>query len=259
MWDACAEHALSTETLAALFDNRIPAIRLEAFASGIECGAFIDGLEKVRLSYYRHLDPPVAYVGLSQGDHREAHQKDEYFRAVSSASRDLEKVYSNSFNPTERLISVLGPLLPGDLSIATEPAFGPYCHAIIRLMSTNFMLHADFAPFNAPGYEISKIDSQLTWNLFLTAPGGGGVTTIYETPWEPNAFLGGLPVSYGLPETTVLGKRSLSYRGRAGDVVIFNSRNLHRVMLGDLQTEEKRIQIGSFLGRTTNGDVVVWS
>ena len=65
-------------------------------------------------------------------------------------------------------------------------------------------------------------------------------------------------MSYGLSENHILGSQKFDYKPITGDVVIFNSRNPHEVSAGNIGDRD-RLQIGSFIGRLPNNDMVLWS
>jgi hypothetical protein len=49
------------------------------------------------------------------------------------------------------------------------------------------------------------------------------------------------------------------YQPRAGEVVIFNSRNMHIFEGGKADSRRRRLQINAFVGKLPKGQLVMWS
>ena len=164
-----------------------------------------------------------------------------------------------SWNPLKRFINLLEDISKQKASIASEDGYGDLFAGIIRKASNGIGRHVDYAPMNSPNYYIAKIDAQLAWNLFVDSPEEGGVTTIYNKPWDVEVKKEEEPPnSYDLADDHILNAETFSYKPITGDVVIFNSRNPHEVSSG-ISTENDRLQIGSFIGRLPNRDMILWS
>lgn len=254
-WTTTEEAPLTAETLQAVFNNKIPVLRIRDFCTPEECQTFLKAFEKGRVQYYKLA--PVGYIGTAQVEYRWGNQKGEYFEAAEQAWKDWHEVIDDAWDPLERLIKVLADVTGKSVGLAEEPGFGRLFAGIIRKASKGIGRHSDFAPFNAPDYSIGQIDAQLGWNLFFDVPGTGGVTHVYNRPWTVELREGeDPPMSYGLGDEVIAGAQSTSYSAMAGDVVLFNSRNPHEVTPGE---GGDRIQIGSFIGRQKDGSLVLWS
>lgn len=257
-WKELKEFDLSKENLIKLLNNEIPAIRIKGFASDEECAAFTEAMKSANIKTYGKA--AVGYIGMAQVEYRWDKTKEDYFADVKSAYTDQQFVFDNSFNPMQRLIDRLSECWGGSVGIAEEPGFGDYFAGIIRFASKGIALHADYAPFNSPGYAIENIDSQLGWNLFVEVPSGGGVTTVHNEPWTPEMKDGTPPPSYGLDRSLVEGSESFDYAPGKGDVVLFNSRNPHEISPGEAGSDKERLQIGSFIGRLADtNQLVLWA
>ena len=254
-WQTKAERPLTRDSLDAVFDNEIPVVRIKGFCTADECRAFSAAITKGRMQTYRLA--PVGYIGMAQVEYRWGHQKSEYFEAAARAWQDWHDIVDSAWDPLARLIKVLSELSGVPVEVAEEPGFGRLFAGIIRRSSQGIGRHADYAPFNAPDYRTGKIDAQLAWNLFLEVPGSAGETTLYNRPWIAEVRPGEEPpMSYGLSDEMIAGAASARYAAGAGDVVIFNSRNPHEVSPGK---GGERLQIGSFIGRQSDGSLVLWS
>jgi len=257
-WARTTEAPLTRDSLIALFQNEIPAIRIRGFASAAECSAFCKAVRAAPIRHYSVM-PPVGYIGMAQYEYRWSQPKEKYFQDVPAANELLRQVTSNSFDPLERLIHLLQPYCDQPVGVAQEPGLGPYYAGIVRIASGGIRLHADYAPFNSPDYAIGAIDAQLGWNFFAEQPSGGGETTVHNKPWTPAPSGRDIPASYDLPRDLVAGATTHVYAPTAGDVVIFNTRNPHEVAGGAAEASGNRVSIGSFIGRMPDGSLGLWS
>ncbi|WP_168787956.1 hypothetical protein [Paraburkholderia aromaticivorans] len=257
-WTRYEEHPLTRESLLALLNNEIPAIRIKGFASKEECVAFTQSAKKGNIKYY-NTEKRIGYIGMAQYEYRWDRPKADYFEAVKKANLDLAAVTASAFNPVTRLMEALRTVYPSNVDFANEPELGHYFAGIIRMASDGIDLHADFAPFNTLDYEIRHIDAQLGWNFFCEEPAAGGRTTVHNAPWTPEMKSGEIPKSYGLPRDIVAGAPTFTYVPTAGDVVIFNTRNPHEVSAGVADPGVDRVSIGSFIGRMPDRSLVLWA
>lgn len=261
-WRDAAEHPLTAESLRAVFDNEVPALRIKNFATPTECADFAAavrwGIDQEIMRYYS-VKPRVGYIGTAQVEYRWGHKRDDYFVAVKQAWDDWHKIIARTWDPLARFMQTLRDVSGHDARIAEEPGYGKLFAGIIRLASNGIGRHVDWAPINTPDYAISGIDGQLGWNLFVESPGAGGVTTVHNRPWNVEVEPGkDPPMSYGLDDGHIADSESFAYAPVTGDVVIFNSRNPHEVSAG-VPGGGDRLQIGSFVGRLPGGDMVLWS
>jgi hypothetical protein len=256
-WTSYEERELTPENLALLLDNRIPAIRIRAFATQDECASFATAAKKGRMQYYNVSDR-IGYIGLAQYQYRWNKSKEEFLADVPQARADVEEVFAASFNPVQRVMNHMRQAWSKPIEIASEGG-RPYFAGIIRSTSDKIDLHVDWAPVNSPDYAIGAIDSQLGWNFFAEELESGGHTTVHNVPWNPHVEPGVIPKSYGLERQLVEGSRSFTYRPTAGDVVIFNTRNPHEIAPGTAKPGGSRVSIGSFVGRMPDGSLVLWA
>ena len=146
----------------------------------------------------------------------------------------------------------------GKVAIAQEPNGESLYAGIIRNATGGGALHADFAPFTAPGLVIGQVNAQISWNLWVDHPSAGGLTTVHHNPWTPDPNAPGIPEQYPLDAELVAGAQSHVYQPKIGDVIFFNTRNPHEISPG-VEGAGTRLQIGSFVGRLPSGDLILWS
>ena len=258
-WTSAGEHALTRETLAAVLDNRIAAVRIRAFASPAECATFSQAARAGNMKFYS-VAKRIGYIGMAQYEYRWNRPLSDYFGDVPKANADLSAVMANAgFDPVARLIDRLQAVWDAPVGIGREAGHGDYYAGIVRMASEGVDLHADFAPFNSPAYSIAHVDGQLGWNFFAEQLSAGGDTTIHNAPWSPPVEPGTIPQSYNLPREIVAGAPTFTYAPTAGDVVIFNTRNPHEIAGGAPEAGRDRISIGSFIGRMPDRSLVLWS
>lgn len=265
-WENRDEAPLTADSLHALFENRIPALRVRAFATPEECRSFAAAIGEVGMQHAYSFsnadekklsDYQTGYIGLTHYNYRHL-PKQTYFDEVPDAYKFRDKVITRSFDPVQRIIDTLAKLSANKVSVA-EDADGQRLYAgIIRNAGGGGALHADFAPFTAPSLVIGQIDAQISWNLWVEHPKVGGETTLHHRPWSPDRQEAGIPEQYPLDAALVLGAETYVYHPSVGDVIFFNTRNPHEIAPG-ASGDKPRLQIGSFVGRLPTGDMILWS
>jgi len=257
-WRQHTAAELSTESLAALIRNEIPAIRITDFATPDECAAFSRAVRNSPDLKAYSVATPTYYLGLVMYEYRQGGgRKREFFDAVPEAVAAQQKLYSESFDAPQRFVDTLGAHFPGTITMAHEPGYGDYCPVVVRVASGGVHLHADFAPFNSPDWATGAVSEQITWNLYTECPAQGGETTVYNAPWTPAA---GEDPARGLPDRGVEDRddvESFTFAPHEGEVVLFNPRNPHKIAAGT-PGDKGRISIGSFLG-TTGDKLIMWA
>lgn len=249
---------LTSESLAALIRNEIPAIRIQDFATADECTAFTQAVyDSPDLKSYS-VATPTHYLGLVMYEYRQdGGRKDDFFAAVPDAVTAQEKLYKHSFDVPLRFRELLTGYYDGPIEVPVEPGYGDYCPVVVRIASNGVHLHADFAPYNSPDWEIGKVDSQITWNLYTQCPSSGGETTVFNAPWTP---ADGEDPARGMPSNDIESDTTVerfTFAPKVGEVVLFNPRNPHKISAG--APDEGRVSIGSFLGVTPEQHLLMWS
>ena len=129
---------------------------------------------------------------------------------------------------------------------------------MIRSLKEGALLHADYAPFLTENWSIKNIDSELAWNIFLEVPKTGGECIVYNRQWQlkDNQFI--TDESYGYSEHVIINSKESVYKPQVGDLVIFNSRNFHKV--NPSKGPSDRITIGGHIGRVKNtvNELISW-
>lgn len=247
-----AEPPLDRKSLSDLLANRIPAIRIRAFATPEECRALAEAAEG-HFEYDARVDPPIGRIGPTQYGYHDR-PKEEYFAAAERARELQRRLFAASFDPLERLFERLRESHTGPVEIAREAGHGPYFAGLVRRIHLDASLHVDFAEVDAAGWSIADVTRQLAQNLFLAAPETGGECVVYNRPWSPQDEAAKTSELYFDPGL-VAGAESWRIEPALGDLVLINTRNLHEVAA----CSGTRITLSHFLGTKPDGRLVAWS
>ncbi len=251
---------LGPQVLRSLMAGEVAAVHLEDFASAAECRLFCAALRDVEVESRTASTSPMVIVGGNLSNFR-GKTKADYFAGVERAYRDTDKLVAASFDPTERMIARLAAAWPARVRVASEPEpFGRYFAGGVKSRVQGSALHFDYAPYLLEGYGICDITDQFSWNLYLEVPSGTGQTTIYDAMvCERPVDRPGVQWNNKLPPESVAGAASYTFMPRAGEAVLFNTRCPHTITVESVREGERRTQIGSFIGRMPDDELVLWS
>jgi hypothetical protein len=258
---------LDADTLSALLANKLPAIRIEGFASEAECQAFTAATRRFAMRPVvgdTEVGQPafaaqrIDHLGMTQAEYKRR-GRDAYLTAAKAATEEVGQVFSLSFDPVARLADHLRPCVAGPIGIAHEPDGRPYFCGIIRSSNQGLALHADFAPYQARKLAIDRVEAQLAWNFYAEVPAEGGDTILHNAPWTwTPSHADEIADNYPLPRRLVEGARSFRYHPKAGEAWLVNTRNPHEVE-PIRSTECDRVAVACFIGRMPDGSLVMWS
>ena len=257
-WKALEMQELTPHSLEELFKNQLPAIRVRNFLSASQCERLVSAAEKLGFDYYENVTPPIGRIGITQFESSQK-EPETYFSKVKEACAKRDKVYSTAGTDVlKSVVKVVRSVSSLHAGVAHDSSRGEYFAGLIRQINQAH-LHFDFAKFDAPGWYISGIGQQLSWNIYVSVPQRGGELVVHELPWKQEIYekflMPGHSGSYGFEEELVSNVRRVDIAPAIGDLVIFNTRNFHQVKAG----EGKRISISSFFGKHSNGKIVFWS
>jgi len=244
------EKDLSRKNLELLFNNKIGLIRVKNFLSEEECQKATKEINQIGIDYYKDTYPKIGKIGITQ---YELHnQKEIYFSQVEKYNKKLFNIHKIR----NKIINLL-KMLEFEVSIAYESSLQQeYFAGLIRLINNKALLHIDFAPRDAQGWEISQIDSQIAWNIFLETDENGGDGIVYNRAWKNDDEKYKLIDSYGYNYDVVKNCEKIIYKPKIGDLVFHNSRNFHEVK--EVNGSKNRITLSSFIGKKNN-KLLFWS
>ena len=130
-----------------------------------------------------------------------------------------------------------------------------YFVGLMRQINSTALIHADYAPFDAPGWSIGEINAQLAWNLCVVEPESGGDCIVHNKKWEREDEALKQQNSYGYSREVVDNTEKFLIKVKVGDAYLFNSRNFHEVT----KSSGTRTTVSSFIGRTKTENLIMWS
>ncbi|EKG14423.1 hypothetical protein MPH_08412 [Macrophomina phaseolina MS6] len=269
-WTRLDDQPLTQQSLNDLLRNSIPSIRHAAFLSADECRQLVDIVHTHPIGSYDQevVFPPIGSAGISQFEHQD--DKATYFSKVPAALTLQERFKSEAnIDVMARVAKILQQAsgLPVRLACEGEKE---YFAGLLRVVDEGIQIHADYAPYDAPGWEIGRISAQLTWNILLKQVPGGD-TIIYDRAWQGQAddvvFKKTVP-RYAYSPTGVEGRIFKCLKAVEGDLTLFNPRNFHEVKVPDRargqQSPSLRYTMSSFVGLLHNStlgmpELLLWS
>jgi hypothetical protein len=249
---------LSARVLELLFENRIGAIQVPGFLDEATARAAVGGIKRHGLQYYEDVYPPIGRAGITQYEHRhDATSRERYFAAAPVADEARREMFAGGGDLVDLVLDALAAAWPAEVAVAREPGGEQYFAGLVRVIGEG-LLHCDWAPQDAPAprWSIGAVDAQLTWNVFCQMPCDGGVTVVYNRPWTAASEHFRVPGSYGYSAALVEDCEQVRIDPSVGDLVLFNSRNFHRIEAG---AGDDRISVSSFVGRLPDSTLALWS
>src|SRR5262245_9634276 len=116
MWTVSEAQPLTAATLAALFANTIPAIRIPGFPEPAECARLAEATRRFQMKPVvgdtstgqpAFAAQRIDHLGMTQAEYKRRGPA-AYFERAKQATAETEAVYALSFDPVERLIALLG-------------------------------------------------------------------------------------------------------------------------------------------------------
>lgn len=257
-WALAATDHLTADLLDDLFENRIGAVRVPNFVDMASTRAAAAGILERKPTPYENVDPPIGRIGITQFEHcGGALRRAAYFDLARDAEKVRREVFAGAGDPVDSVVRALDAAWEGAVGIAEEPDGSQYFAGLVRVIGEG-LLHCDWAPYDAPAeqWSIGRVSAQITWNIYCQMPSSGGATVVYNRPWTADAQAFQIPGSYGYREDLVSGREQLRIDPGECDLVLFNSRNFHRIESG---VGAARLSVSSFVGRHADGSLVLWS
>jgi hypothetical protein len=251
MWEDTRIHPLGHAALLALIESRIPAVRIDDFATDAERRQLLEGLlgHACRTSSIKQ----VTRLGISQYEQGLRATKEGYFAQARQLDKDFSRIFTQSFPPLQRLIGKLGEA-GFDADIMCEPGLGRYFAGNGKLRNGFSPIHVDFAAQDSAGWAIAAAKAQLAWNLYLRIPEQGGELLLWDKLWTPQDDVHKARDSYYYNDEVVRGAPMLTVSVRPGEVILINSRNYHAVTQA-----QDRLAFGSFISVFDDGRLRLWS
>lgn len=195
--------------------------------------------------------------------------KTNYFSNVDKA-RSLQKRFMEEagVDVVGRVKALLQSIVPPGLPVRLAQEDGKsYFAGLLRLINSSALIHADYGPFDGPGWEIGAIKAQLTWNILLKEV-RGGESVVYNRFWkgkEDDDKYRDVTKSYGYSRDVIDGCESKKIAPIVGQIALFNprsvmslhdrdrlsvdkNRNFHEVLAIENPEKVSRYTFSSFIG-----------
>lgn len=254
--------SLSKKSLFDLFDKRIPGIIIPRFVSEADCAKIVSILLREDIPNYTNTpDVDIGKFGLSHMECFEAGEQLRYFSEAGAAQEKLCLIFEMvGIDPLKKLQDLIKNTSNLPVSIPIEQSLNKstYYAGIFRVIRSGIPPHFDSASLEYPSeVGVSRVNAQLSWNLYLTEVPSGGELVLYEMDaghLRQTGMLG--PLDWLVP-TEVLHKVSvIQYKPKVGDIVLFNSQCIHSVNKPD---GCERITMSSFIGHSPESQIWFWS
>lgn len=228
-WRPRVGDRLSAADLQAVVDGVAPALVVHDYLSPERCALALDAVKAQGLADYEGRESHVQRIGAPRVEYLSA--KSAYFSAAARSNEALREIFASCGNIVDDLLGSLARVWPHRVGVACEPSEWnrPYGVGVIRRITTA-LPHVDWAPMDGGDWAVAGLSAQLALNVFLQVPEeAGGDTIVYRRPWTPDLEEHRQPGSYWYRPESLEGVERAVVRPRAGDLMIFSSRNVHEV------------------------------
>lgn len=201
-------------------------------------------------------EPPISRrLGRTLYEYAARGTAEEYFKGVHGFEAARRETFTDGGDVIDEVLELVGRLTGNSASVAEEPGYGRCYAGVIRDVHGRSRLHSDDAREETPAFVVGTLPSQLGLYIVLDMPEQGGALTVYER--EHRAEDRSLRQGYGLDPRAVAGDVFAGTAPRAGDLILFPDRNIHRV--DACSGAGRRIMLQAHLGVQASGSIVCWS
>lgn len=247
-----------------------PALRVEDVVDRQIVDGLAEAFERLELSPYQVTvnDPrggAAYYFGANLYDVRPTPDVpkvvfDQYFAQADSDRQLFAEIVGDAGLP-HPLEDIFVPLLRDHYGV--EPVIAAedgkkYYAPVVRGTSNGINMHTDNSPTEAPELSIGAVRKQRSLLLYLDTPqdGSGALQVFHKQPTSADDQFRIEP--YGYSEQAVLGVDRTEIHPGPGDIVVFDSWNIHRV-LPCSSSAQPRVTVSAFYGELPNGQIILWS
>ena len=208
-----------------LFFDKCAAISVKDFLNSGELEMVANAVKKFGLDYYDYRfdddDVPKAKHIFDTHYLYEEKKPEEYFPKAKKNNEEYRRfAQAVGFDPALRVAEYMSELIHNPVTIAKQDG-NEYTYAMVRELSSSALLHADYAKFIPDYWHIHNIQAEYAWNIYITDPGEGGETKIYNKLWEKEDDKHVLGETYGYHDDVVKGTKKVSIKPKAGAVDFF--------------------------------------
>jgi hypothetical protein len=253
-WSVRTVQRLDRDSLRALLDNRVSAIRRPGLLDPRTCAESITKLQSCDgWDTYDVNGPPTGKLGISQ--YAYGQRKKEYFTEAATALEQRARILESMPDPLQLVHDELAQAWQAPVAFAEEEE-GRYFAGVFR-SGAGIRPHADWGPRDGPGWVIENVVAQLAWNMYYAAPEVGGNLIVYDRAWTPDLEVDARQQFYDYNPEKLAGCPRVEISLQPGDLVMFTSSNVHAV--AEAPSGATRLAASSFIGECPDGSLLLWS
>ena len=249
---------LSYPALLSLAAGEVMVIRVQGFIDSATCALIAQRAEGHGYSSYLNV-PSVRRIGMAfyETDNR-TDLVDDYFRSARLNISNFREACAPYLSPIDTLRCMLDEVWPPGANLQTLGERKMFI-GLSRMVEagTTFLAHHDKFSEDAPGHaESTNLLAQFGANVYIQMPESGGDLVMWKQEISTPEFDELRGDEYGV-SIERLGKPDVTVTPRPGDLLIFNSRKMHAVLMG---TGRSRLALSCFVGyRGPSKPLTFWS
>jgi hypothetical protein len=255
-WRTLEAVPLSPESLQALCNAEVPAVRVASLLADAECDALMRALPADAFTNYAKKAAFQTFerFGIAQAGYGST-KRDLYFEDAGGARAQRDAVIARSgIDPLARAMDRLRSDAAAEVSIAREADGREYFAGIVRRMNAGIRLHADCCRRTDPRWRINANVAQLSLNVYLTSFDGGACVVhdrLHEDADDATVPRGSYIYDRGLVE----GAKVSRIQPRKGELLMINSHCYHEVEAA----VSDRVTYAAFVGLLPDRRFIVWA
>lgn len=257
LFDVESTDILTRDHILRLAAGVLGAVHVRGFTSADTCDEIMKALaESPPLGTYdtRLIYPPIAKLGPTAYDFYVSHGLGEEYWTCADEAITIRRTLLHGTDPMDVALTRMREVWRGKVEYATSGGRTMFA-GIIREIGNGAKLHFDEVTRESPGLLDATPASFLTLNWYLSTPEKGGEVSVYRHRWRPSDER--FRDSYGYHPEAVAEEPVAVVRPDVGDVVLFDSRNLHAI--APIDGAGRRVSLSFFLGITGLGPLNLWS
>jgi L-gamma-glutamyl-L-propargylglycine hydroxylase len=256
LFDTETARQLTREHILRLSAGVLGAVRIREFSAPEECARIVASLDRCDLGAYdeRLIYPRITKLGPAAYDFYGLGTLPEAYWKAAAEAREARSRLLDGGDPMDLAVGKVRAAWQDEVRPATSGGRALFA-GMIREITYGAKLHFDEIVREFPGVLDETPASFLTLNWYFSMPEGGGETRVYRRRWRPADEM--YRDGYGYTEEAVAGEPVATVRPETGDIVLFDSRNLHSV--AEVSGAGRRVSLSFFLGITGRGPLAIWS
>ena len=236
-----------------LISGKVSAIEISDVLSKFDCASLC---EKILKNFSITTDSGLTTkIGTSLSAH--IYDKANYFSNAQKSNQLIQKLFSNSISPIDKIHQILEQIFQKKISTATEDYMN-YSECVIRIHKNgdSVHVHRDNCNFEMPEYVVSKYQNQLSAILYLQSPQNGGELKIYDKQWCKDDESQRHP-DFGYSTNVVDGVDYTTIFPVVGNLVLLNPNFYHKIE--SVFGTKHRISMGFFFAQSSENNLFCWS